>query len=819
MISTTPDILMNALAIRGAGVSIVPIDHQTKRPLNRLLPRDDNRKPVWKPFQTAIADEAIVRAWFSGGAESFAVVGGAVSGGLLILDFDVARLYQQWQVDVGDLAEGLPVQRTGGGGYQVFCRCSSPGENAKLAWVECETEESGREIAIETRGEGGYAVVPPSLHPDGTRYEMISGELAEIPMIAQARADALIAAARKLDEAPFTRQEKERIERDAVAAHQRRTAASRNGSANVIGQFNEAHPIDALLESHGYTRLGDRFVRPGGKSPSVSVKDGRSVHFSSNDPLNDGKVKSDIGIHDAFDVFAHFEHGGDVKAAVKAAARAMGIKGGGVRDGGHTAGDAGGQAQSIDEGFVALGQRDPATGRLVLSPRKTLPTAEAFIADFHHHADGRTLHSYAGTILVWHGNRFIEIEEESLRQKMQPWLHSAMRYVLNKKTGELELVDFESNPTTIKAAIESLKAHTHLPASITPPAWLTTKDDQPDPRDLLPCLSGNLHISTGQMLTPSPALFNINALDFDYDPQAEAPERWIKFLEQLWGDDLESVELLQEWMGYCLVADTSLQKMLLLVGPRRSGKGTIGRIITKLVGAGNVVGPTTSSLSGGFGLQPLIGKSLAIVSDARFSGENIGVVVERLLCISGEDTLTVDRKFLGSVTMRLPTRFMFLTNELPRMNDSSAALAGRFVILRLTNSFYGQEDPTLTSQLTEELPGILLWALDGLKRLRTRGHFVMPQSVAEAVQELEDLASPVLAFVRDRCVIKVGTRVWVDNLYAAWKSWCEQDGRTIVTNKQTFGRDLAAAVAGVVRRRGAGDVPFYDGISLKEFGL
>jgi len=348
---------------------------------------------------------------------------------------------------------------------------------------------------------------------------------------------------------------------------------------------------------------------------------------------------------------------------------------------------------------------------------------------------------------------------------------------------------------------------------------LTAKTDQPDPRDLLPCLSGNLHIPTGQMLASTPALFNINALDFDYDPQAEAPERWIKFLEQLWGDDLESVELLQEWMGYCLVADTSLQKMLLLVGPRRSGKGTIGRIITKLAGAGNVVGPTTSSLAGAFGLQPLIGKSLAIVSDARFSGENISVVVERLLCVSGEDTLTVDRKFLGSVTMKLPTRFMFLTNELPRMNDSSAALAGRFVILRLTNSFYGQEDPALTSQLTEELPGILLWALDGLKRLRTRGHFVMPQSVAEAVQELEDLASPVLAFVRDRCVIKVGTRVWVDNLYAAWKSWCEQDGRTIVTNKQTFGRDLAAAVAGVVRRRGAGDVPFYDGISLKEFGL
>lgn len=469
----------------------------------------------------------------------------------------------------------------------------------------------------------------------------------------------------------------------------------------------------------------------------------------------------------------------------------------------------------VAEGTIALGQRDPETGRLVLSPKKTLPTARAFIEQFHFHQAARTLHSYAGTILVWRGNRFVEIEEETVRQKLQLWLHDALRYQYNRRTKLMELVDFESNPATIKSAIESIRAYAHLPASITPTVWLSDAKERPDPRDLLPCLTRSLHIPSGRMLPSTPALFNINALDFDYDANAEAPERWIKFLEQLWGDDIESVFLLQEWMGYCLVADTSQQKMLILVGPRRSGKGTIGRILHHLVGAGNVVGPTTSGLAGNFGLQPLIGKSLAIVSDARFTGENIGVVVERLLCISGEDTLTVDRKFLGSVTMKLPTRFMFLTNELPRLKDASGALAGRFLILRLSHSFYGKEDVTLTAKLMEELPGILLWVIEGLKRLRRRGHFVQPESVLEAVREMEDLSSPVLAFVRDRCVVAPGYRIWVDDLYTAWKAWCEQDGRTSVTNKQTFGRDLSAAVPGVTRRRGSGDVPFYEGINLK----
>jgi putative DNA primase/helicase len=479
------------------------------------------------------------------------------------------------------------------------------------------------------------------------------------------------------------------------------------------------------------------------------------------------------------------------------------------------------------QGLIPLGQRDPQTGRLVLSPKKTLPTAAAFIDQFQSHQAARTLHSYAGTLLAWRGNRFVEIEEESLRQRMQPWLHDALRYQYNKQTQGMELVGFESNPGTVKAAVESLRAFAHLPVSVTPPCWLDGRGDspdpagrpdpavRPDPRNLLAFPSGTLDLSSGRTLSPTAALFNINAIDFEYDPNPFPPLRWLDFLSQLWGDDRESIELLQEWMGYCLVADTGQQKMLLMVGPKRSGKGTIGRVLARLVGAGNVVGPTTSSLAGPFGLQPLIGKSLAIVSDARFGGENIGVVVERLLCISGEDTLTVDRKFLGSVTMKLAVRFIFLTNELPRMNDASGALAGRFVILRLTRSFYGQEDTALTGQLMGELPGILLWAIEGLRRLRARGHFVQPQAVREAVQEMEDLASPVLAFVRDCCEVGPSRRTWVDEMYQGWKRWCESDGRNTITSKQVFGRDLSAAVPGVICRRHSVQGRFYDGIALR----
>ena len=475
------------------------------------------------------------------------------------------------------------------------------------------------------------------------------------------------------------------------------------------------------------------------------------------------------------------------------------------------------QTNSIEtdkDRLVPLGHLDPESKRLVLSPRMTLPTAEAFVREFHSHPDRRTLVAHGGVLLEWRENRYQPLEEASMKNRLQPWLHRALRYVFDKKSGTCELRDFESNPTTVKQALETIVSHVHLAASTTPPSWLVDDSGLPPAIELLPCKTLSLHIPTGEVMSATPNLFTTNALDFDYDADPEPPERWIKFLEQLFGDDLESVGMLQEWMGYCLTADTSQQKMLLVVGPRRSGKGTLARVVTRLVGAGNVVGPTTGSLATQFGLQPLIGKSLAIVSDARFSGDGVATVVERLLCISGEDTLTIDRKYLGSVSTKLPTRFMFLTNELPRLSDASNALAGRFLVLKLQTSFYGQEDTTLSQTLLDELPGILKWSLDGWRRLHERGKFLQPQSGTDAIQDMEDLASPVGAFAREQCIVGPGHRVIIEDLYMCYRQWCEQEGRNHALTKPSFGKDLIAAFPGVQRKRGTNQVSFYEGIAL-----
>jgi putative DNA primase/helicase len=198
-----------------------------------------------------------------------------------------------------------------------------------------------------------------------------------------------------------------------------------------------------------------------------------------------------------------------------------------------------------------------------------------------------------------------------------------------------------------------------------------------------------------------------------------------------------------------------------------------------------------------FGIAPLIGKRLAIISDARL-GQGAGqhIIAERLLSITGEDAITADRKYLSAWTGRLQVRIFIHSNELPRVADASGALARRFIVLMLANSFYGREDRGLPNRLMSELPGILNWVIDGWRRLNGRGYFEMPKSSAEAFEHFEDLGSPVRAFVRERCVVGPGQAVGVTMLFAFWCDWCKIQNRNPGTEAQ-FGKDLHAAVPGI----------------------
>jgi putative DNA primase/helicase len=159
-----------------------------------------------------------------------------------------------------------------------------------------------------------------------------------------------------------------------------------------------------------------------------------------------------------------------------------------------------------------------------------------------------------------------------------------------------------------------------------------------------------------------------------------------------------------------------------------------------------------------------------------------------------------------------------LSNELPRLADASGALASRFIVIVMTRSFYGREDLGLYSKLVAELPGILNWAIAGWQRLTSRGYFDPPASSAEAVQDLEDLSSPIGAFLREQCIIRPGRTVLVAHLFAKWQEWCAKQGRDHPGTVQSFGRDLRTTVPSIrVIQPRTDDARgrCYDGVGLR----
>jgi putative DNA primase/helicase len=458
-------------------------------------------------------------------------------------------------------------------------------------------------------------------------------------------------------------------------------------------------------------------------------------------------------------------------------------------------------------------ERQP--GVAVLDPRDPMHAARALVAARLIGQGRRLLHRHRGTFWRFQTNHYVLADLEAVRAEVWVFLENAQRSGDNGK-----LVPFKPNRARVSDVLDALASVCALDSQLDPPTWLDGTDERPPAAEMLALGNGLLHLPSGELYPPTPSYFGLTASEVAFDPDAPDPKHWLAFLGDLFGTDEGAITALQDWFGYVLSPDTSQQKVLFAVGPRRSGKGTIARVLTALVGRDSVANPTLASLQANFGLAPLIGKPLAFITDARLgSRSDQAAITERLLSISGEDALTIDRKFMPAWTGRLPTRFAIMTNELPRISDTSGALIGRLIVLVLTRSFYGHEDPALTARLLTELPGILNWSLHGYRRLRQRGYFVQPASAREAIEDLEMLASPIKAFISDRCNVGPGLSVPVELLFQAWRSWCDGVGRKDAGTKQTFGRDLKASIPSMRTtqpRDGDRRHRSYEGVGLKE---
>ncbi|HAA50432.1 MAG TPA: NTP-binding protein [Planctomycetaceae bacterium] len=481
----------------------------------------------------------------------------------------------------------------------------------------------------------------------------------------------------------------------------------------------------------------------------------------------------------------------------------------------------------VEEALLAIPERQQqqvaAPSANPLGPTDPHRLADAFL-DQHTDGNGRrTLRYWREDFYKFSGHQYRSVSESMIRSALTETLHREMRQHAGRGQVDRSGHAFPVTTSLVNNVLQAIRGRIQLPDQPGPPCWLGGDPPVP-PECLVATPSGLVDVTSAgseavNVLSVTPEFFTTAGVDFAFDPAADCP-RWIRFLQQLWPGDPESIELLGEFIGYSLVPDTSQQKILLMVGPKRAGKGTIARVWQQLIGEDNVVGPTLSGLQRNFGQAPLLGKLLAIINDARLSGRSDSTpVTELLLSISGEDRLTIDRKFKSPVTTKLSTRIVVITNEVPNLKDASGALASRLLVLPLTQSFLGHENTHLTDQLLEELPGIFNWALTGLARLRQRGRFQQPESGTPLVGLLGELSSPIDVFLEQECRIGPEYSVGLDQLWQRWFDWCESEGRSHAGTKAILGKQLAAAVPGLRKIRPAGEAGrtrMYVGIELRE---
>jgi putative DNA primase/helicase len=441
--------------------------------------------------------------------------------------------------------------------------------------------------------------------------------------------------------------------------------------------------------------------------------------------------------------------------------------------------------------------------------------AEAFRKTHHEIGAIATLVRYARAWWRYDGIRFVELDDEQLVRDVYRFLDVVEVEKRDKEGG----VRRERVTAKSRTAGEVQKALLKVMPMLGPnmPQWTMRYEADAPPEQFVACSNGLLDMRSLELVQPNPRLFVTTSIGAPWDPKAEPPKAWLAFLDSLWGDDRESIRALQQIFGYLLTPDTSQQKLFALVGPKRSGKSTIGRILKALLGDEAVVNPTLGSLERPFGLAPFVGKTLAIIGDARLGGRgDQAAVVERLLSISGEDPISIDRKNRDPINVRLRTRVLLISNELPRLYDTSGALSSRFLILSMSKSFLGEEDVMLERRLLAELPGIFRWAVEGRQDLAESGRFLNPAASEEAVADLDAISAPHTVFLRDVCRVGEGCEVEVGTLYKRWQDWCETNGRE-PGNAQVFGRDLRTILPQIrqsQRRQALNRVRVYEGVSI-----
>ena len=416
-------------------------------------------------------------------------------------------------------------------------------------------------------------------------------------------------------------------------------------------------------------------------------------------------------------------------------------------------------------------------------------------------AEGLHLRWYREEWFKFDGRIFVVLPLQDLRAEIMKFIqHSPFRD--------------QANQTVVKNILVNLEAFCLIPSRGTFPAAQVNGKWVECPNKLV-FLNGVVDLgdliqgeANPEIQPHSPHLVSTIGLPFTYDQQAQCPQ-WQTFLQQIL-PDIDARQLLQEIFGYCLTPDTSLQKFFLFEGSGGNGKSVVLRVLTMLLGPDNVSSLPLELFGATHSLEVTLGKLANLTTDI---GEMDRIAEGLLKQFTGEDLMFINPKYRKPFSAKPTAKLIMAANIRPPFRDKSEGIWRRLMILPFPITIPEEKrDAHLTDKLMKEMPGIMIWAIDGAQRLRRRGKFEEPLCSKVARKEFQLEANPARQYLvenyrelTEKEIKEDPVGLWdieVEDLYLGYLVHCKR-GKLHPLGQSNFGKEVFRAFPTVKRVRRA----------------
>lgn len=264
--------------------------------------------------------------------------------------------------------------------------------------------------------------------------------------------------------------------------------------------------------------------------------------------------------------------------------------------------------------------------------------------------------------------------------------------------------------------------------------------------------------------------------------------KWKQFLVSMFDSiDSDRVNLLQEIFGWCLIShNLGIEKYIAFVGVTRAGKGTVLRVLMKILGEENCNTVNFSTLGSPHSHETMRKYNVIIDLEAKIPAkQDRSEAAATLLKVTANESMS-SRQFHKTESIYGPmnTKLVIACNKIPTLLDDSGASAGRATILLFSKSFKDKEQLGLYDELITELPGIVNWSIEGLYRLKNNNsRFTLPLSSLEQQDDLKRNSQPLSEFTDEYIIFDPTGRCFTRELHNAFLTYHKDTGCNMMSRK------------------------------------